>query len=109
MEKNRTRYSKDVQSYNNSIVGLDKAKYDYKIAKAEQKGKMDKASKLKAKRDLNIKKIKARASISNAYIKDTYDEVVYDKLNKVASLKGKDFKLRISESASGFQSLIPVM
>lgn len=74
LEKNRTRYSKDVQSYNNSIVGLDKAKYDYKIAKAEQKGKMDKASKLRAKRDLNIKKIKARASISNAYIKDTYEK-----------------------------------
>ena len=36
-------------------------------------------------------------------------EVVYDKLNKVASLKGKDFKLRISESASGFQSLVPVI
>ena len=36
-------------------------------------------------------------------------EVVYDKLNKVASLKGKDFKVRISESASGFQSLVPVI
>lgn len=36
-------------------------------------------------------------------------EVVYDKLNKVASLKGKDFKVRLSESASGFQSLIPVV
>lgn len=35
--------------------------------------------------------------------------VVYDKLNKVASLRGKDFKVRISESASGFQSLIPVV
>lgn len=36
-------------------------------------------------------------------------EVLYDKLNKVASLRGKGFKVRISESASGFQSLIPVV
>lgn len=36
-------------------------------------------------------------------------EVVYDKLNKVASLKGKEFKVRVSESASGFQSLIPIV
>lgn len=33
---------------------------------------------------------------------------VYDKLNKVSWLKGEDFKVKISEAASGFQSLIPM-
>ena len=32
----------------------------------------------------------------------------YDKLNNVSWLKGKDFRVRISEAASGFQSLIPL-
>lgn len=35
--------------------------------------------------------------------------VHYDKLNKIAWLDGTDFKVRISESASGFQSLIPTV
>lgn len=33
---------------------------------------------------------------------------LYDKLNNVSWLTGKDFKVRISEAASGFQSLIPM-
>lgn len=32
----------------------------------------------------------------------------YDKLNNVSWLRGKDFKVRVSEAASGFQSLIPM-
>lgn len=32
----------------------------------------------------------------------------YDKLNNVSWLTGKDFRVRISEAASGFQSLIPL-
>ena len=32
----------------------------------------------------------------------------YDKLNNVFWLKGKDFRVRISEAASGFQSMIPL-
>lgn len=32
----------------------------------------------------------------------------YDKLNNVSWLTGKDFKVRVSEAASGFQSLIPM-
>ena len=33
----------------------------------------------------------------------------YDKLNNISWLKGKDFKVRVSEAASGFQSLIPMV
>ncbi len=35
--------------------------------------------------------------------------VQYDKLNQIAWLKGNDFKVRITESASGFQSMIPTV
>lgn len=33
----------------------------------------------------------------------------YDKLNKVSWLAGNDFKVRLSEAASGFQSIIPLL
>ena len=35
--------------------------------------------------------------------------VTYDKLNKLTWLTGMDFKIRLQEAASGFQSLIPMM
>lgn len=35
--------------------------------------------------------------------------VTYDKLNKLTWLAGNDFKIRLQEAASGFQSLIPMM
>lgn len=35
--------------------------------------------------------------------------VQYDKLNQIAWLKGDNFKVRITEAASGFQSLIPTV
>ncbi|MBR5691532.1 MAG: ATP-binding protein, partial [Verrucomicrobia bacterium] len=35
--------------------------------------------------------------------------VTYDKLNKLTWLTGNDFKIRLQEAASGFQSLIPMM
>jgi predicted ATPase len=35
-------------------------------------------------------------------------ELEYDKLNDILNIKGNDFKLRITESSSGFQSLVPL-
>lgn len=35
--------------------------------------------------------------------------VQYDKLNQIAWLRGEDFKVRMTEAASGFQSLIPTI
>ena len=35
-------------------------------------------------------------------------DVEYDKLNDVVNLKGKDYKLRLTEASSGFQSLVPL-
>lgn len=35
--------------------------------------------------------------------------VLYDKLNQIAWLKGNNFKVRVTEAASGFQSLIPTV
>ncbi|MCK5018978.1 MAG: ATP-binding protein [Candidatus Peribacteraceae bacterium] len=32
----------------------------------------------------------------------------YDKLNRIANIKGSDYKLRLSESSSGFQSSVPL-
>lgn len=34
--------------------------------------------------------------------------VEYDKLNDIVNVRGKDFKLRLTESSSGFQSLVPL-
>ncbi len=35
-------------------------------------------------------------------------DVEYDKLNDVVNIKGSDYKLRLTESSSGFQSLVPL-
>ncbi|MCC6726489.1 MAG: ATP-binding protein [Saprospiraceae bacterium] len=35
-------------------------------------------------------------------------DVEYDKLNDVVNIKGKDYKLRLTEASSGFQSLVPL-
>jgi predicted ATPase len=35
-------------------------------------------------------------------------EVQYDKLNDVVNIKGKDYKIRLTEASSGFQSLVPL-
>ena len=35
-------------------------------------------------------------------------ELDYDKLNDILNLKGKNYKIRLSDSSSGFQSLIPL-
>ncbi len=35
-------------------------------------------------------------------------EVEYDKLNDVVNIKGIDYKLRLTEASSGFQSLVPL-
>jgi len=53
---------------------------------------------------------KARTSLRND-IKLPIDGFAfqYDKLNNVSWLQGKDFRVRISEAASGFQSLIPLI
>ena len=70
----RKSYSKDAQAYNNSLAGRTRAKYDYKIAKAQQKGKNDKVAKLRVKQELDVNKQKNRASIANTYLRDTYEK-----------------------------------
>jgi len=35
-------------------------------------------------------------------------DVEYDKLNDIVNIKGKDYKVRITEASSGFQSLVPL-
>lgn len=70
----RKNYSKDAQAYNNSLAGRTRAKYDYKIAKAQQKGKNDKVAKLRVKQELDVNKQKNRTSIANAYLRDTYEK-----------------------------------
>lgn len=69
----RKDYSRDVQAYNNSLAARTGAKYDYKIAKAQQKGKNDKVAKLRVKQELEVNSQKKRTSIANAYIRDTYE------------------------------------
>ena len=39
--------------------------------------------------------------INNVYVE-------YDKLNDIVNLKGKDYRVRLTESSSGFQSLVPL-
>lgn len=70
----RKDYSRDVQAYNNSLAARTGAKYDYKIAKAQQKGKNDKVAALRVKQELAVNRQKNRTSIANAYIKDTYEK-----------------------------------
>ena len=70
----RKSYSKDAQAYNNSLAGRTRAKYDYKIAKAQQKGKNDKVAKLRVKQELDVNRQKNRASIANTYLRDTYEK-----------------------------------
>ena len=70
----RKSYSKDAQAYNNSLAGRTRAKYDYKIAKAQQKGNNDKVAKLRVKQELDVNKQKNRASIANTYLRDTYEK-----------------------------------
>ena len=70
----RKDYSKDVQAYNNSLAQRTGAKYDYKIAKAQQKGKNNKVAELRVKQELAVNRQKNRTSIANAYIKDTYEK-----------------------------------
>ena len=80
----RKTYSRDVQAYNNSLAARTRAKYDYKIAKAQQKGKNDKVANLRVKQELEVNKQKKRTSIANTYLKDTYEtqsfgrQVVHD-------------------------------
>ena len=69
----RKDYSRDAQAYNNSLAQLTRAKYDYKIAKAQQKGKNNKVAELRVKQELAVKRQKNRTSIANAYIRDTYE------------------------------------
>ena len=70
----RKDYSRDVQAFNNSLVKRTGAKYDYKIAKAQQKGKNNKVAELRVKQELAVNRQKNRTSIANAYIKDTYEK-----------------------------------
>jgi predicted ATPase len=35
-------------------------------------------------------------------------DVEYDKLNDIVNVKGKDYKVRLTEASSGFQSLVPL-
>ncbi len=35
-------------------------------------------------------------------------DIEYDKLNDIVNIKGKDYKVRLTESSSGFQSLVPL-
>ncbi|MBK7337465.1 MAG: hypothetical protein IPJ00_15455 [Saprospirales bacterium] len=35
-------------------------------------------------------------------------DVEYDKLNDTVNLKAKDYKLKLTEASSGFQSLVPL-
>ncbi|MBR7551686.1 hypothetical protein KC220_24405, partial [Mycobacterium tuberculosis] len=35
-------------------------------------------------------------------------DLEYDKLNNTLNLKGKDYKLKLTEASSGFQSLVPL-
>lgn len=80
----RKNYSRDVQAYNNSLTARTRAKYDYKIAKAQQKGKNDKVANLRVKQELEVSKQKKRTSIANTYVKNTYEtqslgrQVVHD-------------------------------
>lgn len=70
----RKDYSRDAQAYNNSLAKRTEAKYDYEIAKAQQKGKNNKVAKLRVKQELAVNKQKNRTSIANTYIKDTYEK-----------------------------------
>ena len=70
----RKDYSRDVQAFNNSLAARTGAKYDYKIAKAQQKGKNDKVAQLRVKQELAVNRQKNRTSIANAYIRDTYEK-----------------------------------
>lgn len=75
----RKDFSKDAQAYNNSVAKRTRAKYDYKIAKAQQKGKNDKVAKLRVKQELDVNKQKNRASIANTYLRDTYEKQSFGK------------------------------
>lgn len=35
-------------------------------------------------------------------------DVEYDKLNKIVNIKGKDYKVKLTDASSGFQSLVPL-
>lgn len=70
----RKDYSRDLQAFNNSLAGRTRAKYDYKIAKAQQKGKNDKVAKLRVKQELDVNRQKKKTSIANAYIRGTYEK-----------------------------------
>lgn len=70
----RKDYSRDLQAFNNSLAARTNAKYEYKIAKAQQKGKNDKVAKLRVKQELDVARQKKRASIANTYIRDTYEK-----------------------------------
>lgn len=35
-------------------------------------------------------------------------DIEYDKLNNIVNIKGKEYKVRLTESSSGFQSLVPL-
>lgn len=35
-------------------------------------------------------------------------DIEYDKLNDIVNIKGKDYKVRLTEASSGFQSLVPL-
>lgn len=72
--RQRKDYSKDVQAYNNTLAKRIEAKYDYKATKAQLKGNNDKVAKLRAKQELKVNQQKKRASIANAYLKDTYEK-----------------------------------
>lgn len=74
----RKNYWRDVQAYNNSLAARTRAKYDYKIAKAQQKGKNDKVANLRVKQELEVSKQKKRASIANTYVKNTYETNHWD-------------------------------
>lgn len=50
-----------------------------------------------------------RAISGNEFLPLSGYSVQYDKLNQIAWLKGGDFKVRVTEAASGFQSMIPTI
>ncbi|MDR0790670.1 MAG: ATP-binding protein [Bacteroidales bacterium] len=51
----------------------------------------------------------AARSIGNMKLPFGNYEFKYDKLNKVSSLAGENFKIKLNEAASGFQSSIPLL
>ena len=81
-ERNFLTYIKGAKELKLSSASLQEFNTEYGNAKEEMKGAM------------------------KLPINDT--DIEYDKLNKTLNLKGKEYKIKITEASSGFQSFVPL-